>query len=152
MSRRSELLGSLLRTRWLVRAPVYAYKLRLGALFGHRMLLLEHIGRKTGARRYAVLEVVDRPAPDDFVVVSGFGERAQWYRNVIANPAVRVSVGWRHLVPATATPLTEAEVDATLDRYTAEHPRTWQTLKNAMTEATGSPDLHLPMLRLHLET
>jgi hypothetical protein len=59
MSRTSDLLGKLLKARKFVRAPIYLYKLRLGFLFGHRMLLLEHIGRKSAARRYAVLEVVD---------------------------------------------------------------------------------------------
>jgi len=114
------------------------------------MLLLEHVGRKSGARRYAVLEVVDRPGTDEYVIVSGFGERAQWYRNVVANPHVRVSVGLRRNVSALATPLTRAAVDATLDRYAEHHPRTWRTLRDAMAEAMDSPDLRLPMMRLTL--
>jgi hypothetical protein len=52
MSRSSELLGRLLQNRGLVRAPIWLYRLRLGFLFGRRMLLLEHIGRKSGARRW----------------------------------------------------------------------------------------------------
>jgi deazaflavin-dependent oxidoreductase (nitroreductase family) len=67
-------------------------------------LLLEHIGRKSGARRYAVLEVVDHPRADEYVIVSGFGEQSQWYRNVVAKPHVRVSVGLRCNAPALATP------------------------------------------------
>lgn len=114
------------------------------------MLLLEHVGRKTGARRYAVLEVVDHPAADEYVIVSGFGETAQWYRNVVANPQVRVSVGVRRDVPATATPLTPEAVEETVERYARRHPRTWRTLNEAMAEALKTPDLELPMVRLKL--
>ena len=86
MSRSSHLLGRILKNRVLVRAPIWLYRFHLGFLFGRRMLLLEHLGRKSGARRYAVLEVVDHPRTDEYVIVSGFGERSQWYRNVVANP------------------------------------------------------------------
>ena len=114
------------------------------------MLLLEHVGRKSGARRYAVLEVVDHPAADEYVIVSGFGETAQWYRNVIANPRVRVSVGLRRNVPATATPLAPEAVEKTVERYAERHPRTWRTLNEAMADALNTPDLELPMVRLKL--
>ena len=66
MSRTSEILARLLKNRALVRAPIWLYRARLGFVMGHRMLLLEHIGRKSGARRYAVLEVVERPAHDRY--------------------------------------------------------------------------------------
>ncbi len=69
--------------------------MRLGFLLENRMLMLEHRGRSRGLRRYAVLEVVDRPPPDIYVIVSGFGEASQWCRNLLADPHVRISVGWR---------------------------------------------------------
>ncbi|MBP1822331.1 nitroreductase family deazaflavin-dependent oxidoreductase [Mycobacterium sp. OAE908] len=150
MSRSSALLGRLLKTRALVRAPIWLYRAHLGFLFGRRMLLLEHVGRKSGARRYAVLEVVDHPAADEYVIVSGFGETAQWYRNVIANPRVRVSVGLRRNVPATATPLAPEAVEKTVERYAERHPRTWRTLNEAMAAALNTRDLKLPMVRLDL--
>ena len=53
--------------------------------------MLEHLGRITGARRYAILEVVGHSSPTRYVVVSGFGELAQWFRNVMTNPAWRIS-------------------------------------------------------------
>jgi len=150
MSRSSALLARILQTRTLVRAPIWLYRAHLGVLFGHRMLMLEHIGRKSGARRYAVLEVVDRPGPDQYVIVSGFGEKSQWYRNVVADPHVRVSVGLRRDVPATATPMTPEAVEETLDRYARHHPRAWRTLQAAMSAALDTPDLKLPMVRLDL--
>ena len=57
------LAGRLLRTRWVVRGPLWLYRMRLGFRLGNRMLMLEHRGRSSGLRRYAVLEVVDRPPP-----------------------------------------------------------------------------------------
>jgi hypothetical protein len=32
----------LLRVRWIVRAPVWLYRARLGFVFGSRLLMLEH--------------------------------------------------------------------------------------------------------------
>jgi hypothetical protein len=55
--------AALLRTRWLVRAPIWLYRARLGFVFRPQLLMLEHRGRKTGARRYVVLEIVGHPAP-----------------------------------------------------------------------------------------
>ena len=54
--------GRLLRSRRLMRAPIWIYRARAGAIFGSRILMLEHTGRKSGLPRYAVLEVVDHPA------------------------------------------------------------------------------------------
>ena len=83
----------LLRSRRLMRAPTWIYMARAGALFGSRILMVERIGRKSGAPRYAALEVVDRPAPAACVVASGFGRKAQWFRNIQANPRARVYAG-----------------------------------------------------------
>src|SRR5579884_3474468 len=85
----------LLRSRRLMRAPIWIYKADAGAVFGSRLLMLEHIGRRSGARRYVVLEVVDHPTPDTYVVASGFGTKAQWFRNIQADPRVRVYAGSR---------------------------------------------------------
>ncbi|PRX05147.1 UNVERIFIED_ORG: deazaflavin-dependent oxidoreductase (nitroreductase family) [Actinomadura viridilutea] len=139
-----------MRTRWLARAPIWMYRAGLGALFGSRLLLLEHVGRVTGARRYVVLEVVEHPAPDEYVIVSGFGERAQWYRNVLACPDVRVSTGLRRSVPAVATVMSQEEAAAVLERYARVHPRAWKNLRAVIERATGTTVDRLPMVRLKL--
>ncbi len=146
----------LLRSRRLMRAPIWLYRARLGLLFGSRMLMLEHIGRQSGIRRHVVLEVVGHATPDTYVVVSGFGTRSQWYRNVIANPRVRVSVAGRTAVPATARPLTRAEADAALHAYVSRHPRAWGTFKPVIENTLGAPigdrDNELPMIELRLNS
>ncbi len=35
------------------------------------------------------------PSTDTFYVVSGFGRRADWFRNVLRNPGVEITVGGR---------------------------------------------------------
>ncbi len=77
----------LLQSRRLVRAPIWIYKARAGALLGSRVLMLEHIGRKSGAARYVVLEAFDHPTPDTFVVPSGFGEKSAMVPQPHGQPA-----------------------------------------------------------------
>lgn len=144
----------ILRSRWLVRAPIWIYKARLGALLGPRLLMLAHIGRKSGARRYVVLEVVDRPASDVYVVASGFGVKAQWFRNIQANPKVCVYAGGHRPASATARVMTQQETDRTLTAYHSTHPRAWERFKPVLEEtlggAIGDTDTPLPMVELQL--
>src|SRR5437016_1734775 len=78
--------GRLLRP--LLRMPVRLYDWRLGWLLGHRFLLLEHTGRRTGRAYKTVLEVVEyRPDTRAAVVVSGFGANVDWLRNIGAPDA-----------------------------------------------------------------
>ncbi|MFV9634511.1 nitroreductase family deazaflavin-dependent oxidoreductase [Mycobacterium neumannii] len=143
-----------LRSRRLMRAPIGLYRARLGFIFGSRILLLEHIGRKSGRTRQVVLEVLDRPHPDAYIVASGFGTRAQWYRNVQAEPRVRVSVGAQVSMPAIARPLSTGEADAALRRYIDRHRRAWETMKPVLESTLGAPitteNTALPMVELRL--
>ncbi|WP_433623505.1 nitroreductase family deazaflavin-dependent oxidoreductase [Nocardia sp. CA-120079] len=146
---RTERFGArALRTRWVVRAPINLYRVGLGFLFGSRLLMLEHTGRRTGARRYVILEVVDHPESAMYVVVSGFGVGAQWYRNITANPHVLISTGFRRKVAAIATPMTTDESALALARYIDHHPKAWTRLRGTIEAATGSPVDTLPMVRL----
>ncbi len=131
--------ATLLRTRWLVRAPVWLYRARLGAVLGRRLLMLQHTGRTSGLPRYVVLEVVDHPTPDRWIVVSGFGERAQWYRNVRHDPQVRLYVGSRRPVPAVATRLDPDDGGQVLERYADEHPQAWSRLRPVLERTLGRP-------------
>jgi deazaflavin-dependent oxidoreductase (nitroreductase family) len=123
-------------------------------MFGSRLLMLEHAGRKTGIRRYVVLEVVDHPDPHTYVVAAGFGDRAQWLRNVRVSPRVRVYSGSRRPVPAIARPLSSEETAAALTAYARRHPRAWAALKPVFEATLGaridSDDTSLPVIALDL--
>jgi deazaflavin-dependent oxidoreductase (nitroreductase family) len=80
--------------RRLLRAPAYLYRWRLGWLFGHRFLLLVHVGRRSGTRRCTVLEIVEyRPERPEAVVISAFGSNADWLRNIEAASHPEVMIG-----------------------------------------------------------
>ena len=85
--------------RWLTRASRVAnliYDRHLGWLLGHRILRLTHVGRRSGRRYRTVLEVVGRDrCGSEFFVVSGFGPRADWLRNLDAGGRATVTVGTR---------------------------------------------------------
>lgn len=145
----SALAARALRTRSLVRAPIWLYRHGLGAVLGPRLVMIEHIGRKSGEARYVVLEVVDRPDRDTVIVCSGFGETAQWYRNLRVHPECRVTVGGRARA-ALADPLDRAASDEVLDRYRTAHPAAWERLRGAIESAVGHTVDSLPMVRLRL--
>jgi deazaflavin-dependent oxidoreductase (nitroreductase family) len=123
-------------------------------MFGSRLLMLEHTGRKTGIRRHVVLEAVDHPDPHTYIVAAGFGDRAQWLRNVRASPGVRVYAGYHRPVPAVARTLTGEETAAALTAYARRHPRAWATLKPVFEATLGaridSDGTNLPMIALDL--
>jgi deazaflavin-dependent oxidoreductase (nitroreductase family) len=100
--------------------------------------MLEHLGRRSGHRRYVVLEVIDCPSPGRYVVSSGFGERSQWFRNVMTNHRVVVYVGGHRPTPATAQRLDPGAASASLARYAAMHPRTWSGLRPVLEQTLGA--------------
>jgi deazaflavin-dependent oxidoreductase (nitroreductase family) len=83
----------------MLRLPNLLYRHGLGWALGRRFLRLVHVGRRTGRRYATVLEVVwHDPKHSEFVVVSGFGPRADWLRNIEAGNPVEVTVGRRTFV------------------------------------------------------
>lgn len=108
--------------RWLVRLPIGLYRLRLGWLLGNRFLMLTHIGRKSGLPRDTVLEVVrsDR-ASGVYIVVAGFGEKSDWFRNIGRTPEVIVHASGRKLT-ATASRLPPEAAVSEFKDYARRHP------------------------------
>ncbi|UZJ26927.1 nitroreductase family deazaflavin-dependent oxidoreductase (plasmid) [Rhodococcus antarcticus] len=139
----------------MVRAPIWLFRARLGAVFGSRLLMIEHVGRRSGLRRYVVLEVVDRPSPGCCVVVAGFGRRAQWFRNVEANPHVRVYLGSRAPVAAVARRLDDGAATVSLGRYADAHPRSWAKFRPVLEQTLGTHidgrGTDLPMVAIDVE-
>lgn len=108
--------------RTAFRLPILLYRFGLGRLLGHRVLLLTHRGRKSGLVRQTPLEVVRYdPATEESVVVSAWGEKADWYRNIVANPAQEIRIGRERYVPEQRF-LSPEEVYAELATYERRHP------------------------------
>jgi len=108
--------------RLAFRLPIYLYRLDLGRLLGHRFLLLVHRGRKSGLLRETVLEVLlHDPAARESVVLSAWGKKSDWYRNVGATPALEIRTGGHRYVPEQRF-LAPEENHAVISDYGRRHP------------------------------
>lgn len=115
--------------RFLFRLPVYLYRVGLGRVLGHRFLLLVHRGRRSGLLRETVLKVVRyAPASRESVVLSGWGEEADWYRNILASLAlVEIRTGGERYVPQQRF-LAPEENEVVISEYANHHPRAFRFL------------------------
>jgi hypothetical protein len=58
--------------KFLVKAPTYLFRRKLGFLFGDRFLLLTHVGRTSGRTYHTALEVVRHDdSTGEYIVCSG---------------------------------------------------------------------------------
>ena len=146
----SRVMVYILRRRPLARAPIGLFRARLGFLLGPRMMLLEHVGRRSGTARHAVLEILERPDRDRVVVTSGFGERAQWFRNLRAEPACRVSTGLTYRRPAHARRLPDRDAAAVFERYERSHPLSYRAFAGAIAELNDGDLDGIPVVELTL--
>lgn len=109
--------------RLLLRSPVYLYRVGLGRLFGHRLLVITHRGRNSGRLYRTPLEVARYdPATQEAIVPSGWGRQADWYRNIQASPAIEVWLGGRRFRPEQRF-LSESEAAEVMAHYARRHPR-----------------------------
>lgn len=75
-------------------APTWLYRCHLGFVVGKRFLMIEHRGRKSRKLYRTVLEVAGRNQNrGEWIVNSGTGPNADWYRNVKAGGVDAVSIG-----------------------------------------------------------
>jgi deazaflavin-dependent oxidoreductase (nitroreductase family) len=104
-------------TRRFMGAHTFLYQ-RTGGRIGHtipgvpgKMLLLDHVGAKSGTKRTSPLLYV-RDGEDLVIVASkgGFPKHPAWYHNLLANPDTTVQVGSRQL-PVHARVATPEERD-----------------------------------------
>jgi deazaflavin-dependent oxidoreductase (nitroreductase family) len=79
--------------RWIFRVPVWLYQLGLGFLIGNGVLLLATTGRRSGKRRITPLGYGRDPVTGDVTVAAGWTGGADWYRNAVAHPAVKIWLG-----------------------------------------------------------
>jgi deazaflavin-dependent oxidoreductase (nitroreductase family) len=115
-------------SRILWRLPIFFFRARIGWLLGNHFLLLNHTGRKTDLPRQTVLENIRHDKKTDtYFVVSGWGEKSDWYRNIQKSPDVTIQVVFRRLeVTAVRLPLEDAEGE--ILTYAHHHPRMLRSL------------------------
>jgi deazaflavin-dependent oxidoreductase (nitroreductase family) len=102
--------------------PVILFRLGLGWLFCGTCLVVTHRGRRTGRVRRTPLAVVRYDAErQEATVLSVWGERAQWYRNLLDAEALEIWFGRRRYVPEQRF-LTPEEVQEVLLAYNRQWP------------------------------
>lgn len=104
------------------KVPTLIYRAGLGRLMGKRFLLLEHRGRKSGLERKVVLEVIHYESePPSAAVLSGWGRRSQWFRNIKASPPIAVCIGKERWVKPEFAVLEPDEVVEVVEEYRRNH-------------------------------
>jgi deazaflavin-dependent oxidoreductase (nitroreductase family) len=105
-----------------LRLPIWLFRARLGWLLGDRFLMLMHTGRKSGLPRQTVIEVVRHDKETNtYYVVSGWGEKSDWYQNIRQSPIVAIQVGSRKF-RAKAEFIGLEEAIRHIEAYAREHP------------------------------
>ena len=119
--------------RLFFKAPAYLYFRPFSNLLAWRCILrLTTTGRKSGLPRKTCVSFM--PSGSGYIVFAGWGASADWYRNLRANPSVRVRIGNR-------------ETDAIA--YPVEDPDRRQSLMDAMSvhsRTCGPPGLMRSLL------
>ena len=70
--------------------PQFAYAIGLGPLLGKFVLLLTTVGRSSGKKRVTPLQYEE--IDGRIYLGSAFGRKADWVKNILANPAVDVQI------------------------------------------------------------
>ena len=116
--------------RFGLRLPLWLYRLRLGWLLGNRFLMLTHIGRKSGLPHETVIEVVQHDnQTDTYYVVSGWGEKSDWYQNLQKNPSVTIHVSTRKF-HSQAEFIASPQAVEILEAYVRDHPVAFKELSS----------------------
>lgn len=76
----------------LFKTPILLYRLGLGFLIGRLFMIMTTTGRKSGQPRRTAIEFHEFEGQP--TVLSGWGERTDWYRNLQADPRATVQT-WR---------------------------------------------------------
>ncbi len=66
--------------KWIFKIPILQYKLGLGWMIGHYILLLTTVGRKSGKPRYTPLEYIYDRKNDRYRIAAGWGGNTDWYK------------------------------------------------------------------------
>ena len=100
--------------RLLKRPSRLLYAIGLGPVYGRLVLLLTTTGRKSGKPRVTPLQYEEIDGA--VYIASARGAKADWYRNIVANPRVSIRLKSRQFM-GTAEPITEpGKSDALTDR------------------------------------
>lgn len=98
--------------RLIYKLPLFLWRLGYGPLLSHpirggsRMLVLTVRGRKSGLPRHTMVSHIEVEGQD--YILSGWGPRSQWVRNILEDPLVTVQI-YRRSYSALIRQVTDRE-------------------------------------------
>ena len=107
--------------KFLFKVPVWLHKMGLGGwerLVGAQWMLITTKGRKTGKLRHTMVDVMDYDkASDTYYIEAAYGARADWYKNIQANPIFEAKVGRRKFKARAGALTTEGASEMLVQFY-----------------------------------
>jgi deazaflavin-dependent oxidoreductase (nitroreductase family) len=105
----------------MLKLPLLLYRAGLGRLLGHRFMLLAHVGRRSGKVRHTVLAVLHFDPKTRKIMTISAWSASDWYKNILALPALQVETGSARYVPNYHS-LSPEEIAALFEDYRSQHP------------------------------
>lgn len=93
--------------KWFYKMPLFAYRMGLGWMLPPNMVVLTTYGRKSQAPRSTMLEFFN--VDGTIYIASGWGEKSQWYKNLLANSLVTVQPVQGQIIYGEAQRVTDDE-------------------------------------------
>ncbi len=105
----------------IFKLPIFLYRLGLGCLFGHRFMMLTHVGRRSGKTYRTILAVLRYDSPTKEIVAISAWTGSDWYKNIQAHPALEAETGLTRYAPQFRV-LPPEEIAALFEEYRDKHP------------------------------
>ena len=112
-----------------MKGPILLYKIGLGHVVGNMVLLLTTTGRKTGLSRVTPLQY--ERIDGEYYVAAARGKKADWIRNLIADPNVKIQVKNHHHIGIARLIIHRPQVINFLNLRIKRHPRMMRMMLRA---------------------
>lgn len=147
--------------KFFFRIPVFLARMGFAGwerLLGLEWMLLMPTGRKSGKKRYAMVDVLlHEKESDTYIIEVGFGRRSDWYRNIQAAPRFEAQVGRRRFHAAAEELPPEKAAEALLSFVRRRPAYARAVLKMVGVESTSEAALQgmaekATLLAIHPQT
>lgn len=109
---------------WAFKSPLILWRMGLGPVMGHIFSLITVKGRKSGLPRHVLTEYLRDG--DSLYVFCAYGEKSQWYKNLMADPRATVQT-WKSPEPMKASLVADDdEILRVVDGFRPRDPLTLQ--------------------------
>jgi deazaflavin-dependent oxidoreductase (nitroreductase family) len=114
--------------KWLFKAPILFYRLGLGFIVGRMFMVMTTVGRRSRLPRRTAIEFHEFKGRK--YVLSGWGTKTDWYRNIQANPHITIQT-WRGAESVLARRITSEIELGEAFKFAMSNPTMRAVLKSA---------------------